>query len=227
MRERLGTAIRTRELAPGTRLVEVHLARDLGVSRAPVREALQQLLRTGLVVLAQDGYRVPLFDTSDLRELIQLRVALEQLATRLVVDRADARSLERLESIVGRMREAEARGQIREDPSFKLDTAFHRLLCEESGNRRLVRCWDEMAEQINLALIATNRSFPRREGFADDHAVLTELIRAGDTRACDAGIEQHILAGLRQYEAGARTRLQNARPRNGTSPRSIEQKGTQ
>lgn len=219
--QRIAAAIRDQELAPGTRLVEAQLARTLGVSRAPVRDALQQLVRTGLVVSTPDGYRAPMFDMRDLRELLQLRMALEQLAARLIAENGSAPRLERLEPIIGRMRKVEVREHDGADVLSDLDRQFHRLLCVQSGNPRLVRCWDEMAEQINLALVTTNRAFPGGEGFARDHELLLRPIADGNRAACDAAIEDHILGGLRRYEADRQTQLK------GLEPRSVDQKGTQ
>jgi DNA-binding GntR family transcriptional regulator len=225
VRDRIAAAIRSHELAPGTRLVEAQLARDLGVSRAPVREALQQLARTGLVVPARDGYHAPLFDMQDLRELLQLRVALEQLAARLIADDGSAHELDEFRSIVSQMQDAEGDGVARADFLSELDREFHRLLCARSGNARLVRCWDEMAEQINLALLTTNRAFPRGDGFAEEHLQLLRPIANDDRAACDAAIEDHILRGLHRYEAGNQTQGQDEQGQAGAS-RSIDQKRT-
>ncbi len=199
VRARLSAAILSRELAPGTRLVEAHLARELGVSRAPVHEALQRLHQTGLVVLKGRGYHVPVFAAKDLRELAQLRVALERLAIRLTAE-TDPAAVVVLSEIVAKMRELES-GRI-PDPELlsELDTAFHRRLCELSGNVRLLRAWDEMATQIKLAIVTTNLSFVKQDGFADDHERLANLICDRDVANCEAAIEEHILFGLRHYE---------------------------
>lgn len=201
VRDRLALAIREGELPPGTRLVEAQLARRLGISRSPVREALRLLERSGLV-LAQEGlYFVPELGLQDLRELVQLRVALERLAVSLIVQRRPLPDLSALDEVVERMR-----ATVVGDPSAtaelsQLDSQFHRILCELPGHARLARMRLDMSDEIELAIAATNLRFASGEGFPEAHETVLAAIRTGRRSRAEHAIESHILSGLQRYEA--------------------------
>lgn len=123
-------------LAPGTRLVEPALAAELGISRGPVREALQRLAAEGLVTEEpRHGYRVVMLTATDVREICELRAAIEGRATQILAASRRGGSLEELDSILRRLEVA----LVGTDPrtSIDLDLAFHEALCRLSGNRRL------------------------------------------------------------------------------------------
>ncbi len=203
VRDRLAAAIRAGDLPPGERLVEAQLARALGVSRSPVREALRLLERSGFVVADGGLYYVPRLGLDDVRELVQLRVALERLAVSLIVQDGPPDDLSVLEDVVVAMREAVAA-----DPSdaarlSKLDAQFHERLCELPGHVRLARMRQEMADEIELAITAANLSFEGGEGFAEAHDEVIAALGTGERDVAESTIEQHILTGLERYERAA------------------------
>ena len=86
------------ELSPGERLMELHLAQRLGVSRTPVREAIRKLELEGLVtMLPRRGAQVAQISEKDLKDVLQVRTSLEQLAVRLACERMDEETLKELE----------------------------------------------------------------------------------------------------------------------------------
>lgn len=125
-------------LLPGTDLSEVALAKELGVSRGPIREAMGRLAAEGLVtVRPRRGAVVRAPTLEELVEAYQVREVLESLAVRLAVPCLTEDDLEELGGFVDEM-EASARG---DDPArfFKANVAFHQRFCELSGNRKLQR----------------------------------------------------------------------------------------
>lgn len=199
--DRLARAIRSGDLEPGTRLVEARLARELGVSRAPVREALRQLERSGLATADKGLYWVPSLDVEDLRELVLLRIALERLAIALAAERASDDDIDALAQVVARMYELEETQPKNIRALLDLDAGLHRSLCELSGNRRLRALWTEMDDQIRLAIMTTNISFPEPRGVADDHQLIIDALRTRDRDRCERAIESHIRSGLLHVEA--------------------------
>src|SRR5215475_7451031 len=86
--ERLRAAIRVGVYPPGTRLLELDVAKDLGVSRTPAREALALLTRDGILVHEGRGFRIPVFDAQQITEVFEIRQRLEPYAVRVVCQRA-------------------------------------------------------------------------------------------------------------------------------------------
>jgi DNA-binding GntR family transcriptional regulator len=200
VRDRLISMIQRGALKPEDRIVESRLAQNLGVSRSPVREALRQLEQQGLVASSVGrGYRVPLLDERDYRELTQLRIALERLAVRMLVDDGlSAASEKRLRSIVEEMRRATAQSTPDLATLTMLDSRFHAELCRLAGNARLVVMRESIAGQVALALAAFNRSFPGTRHFAERHEAIIDAITSGDGAAAERVITDHILAGWTQ-----------------------------
>ena len=136
IREQLIDDILSGRLPPGTRIVETRLAQELGVSQAPVREALRDLELFGFVTSSPfRGTQVREISPEDLLEIYPVRAALEAVAARTAASRIDDETLARLEKHVGAMREAAAKGDHR--AHVDADYAFHQAIIKASGNRML------------------------------------------------------------------------------------------
>src|ERR1051325_2445131 len=135
--ECLRTSIVSGDLAPGQRIVEADLAKQLEVSKSPVREAILQLKQDGLVIDAPKGRGVVVapLKPSDVREIYAVREALETLSARTIAENPRPDRVSALQSIVDRMRQALAEDDVRR--LFELDVDFHTALCAGTGNRRL------------------------------------------------------------------------------------------
>src|SRR5207245_978288 len=135
--ECLRTSIVAGDLSPGQRIVEADLAKQLDVSKSPVREAILQLKQDGLVIDAPKGRGVVVapLKPSDVREIYTVREALEGAAVRIVAANPRPERLAPLQAIVERMRQALADGDTRRQ--FDLDVEFHTALCAATSNRRL------------------------------------------------------------------------------------------
>lgn len=134
---------------PGAPLREVELARDLDVSRGPVREALFRLEAEGLVRSAwHRGAAVTTLTAADVAELDSLRGALERLAVELVVARAGEAELEAISRAVTDMEAAPDAHRM-----VACDIAFHDRLYAATGHRRLEEAWGAIRNQVHLFLL--------------------------------------------------------------------------
>ena len=131
------------ELKPGERVVESGLARRLGVSQAPVREAVRDLILLGfLEVEPYKGASVRSFSPEDLFEVFTVRAALEALAARFAASRLTEADVKVLEELLNQMIEAARRRDRDELP--RLDNQFHETIMQISGNKTLYQLWQTL-----------------------------------------------------------------------------------
>jgi len=155
--EQLREAIILGELPAGTPLRLDELARSLGMSISPIREAVRQLEALGLAKhVPHQGARVLDFDIEELRDLFQVRLALEALAVRRAAERFDDSHAETAGDQLARFDAAAAAGDVRE--TMRAHTDFHFTLYEASGSPWLVAlirpAWDR-SERYRPALLAS------------------------------------------------------------------------
>src|SRR6476659_5268681 len=134
--EMLRKAVTTREIEPGSRLVETELSAAMGISRGTLREALRQLEYEGLIEVGERGrLTVRALTTVELADMFTVRAALEGLAASNISIRADRDiPLAELQTALAALGTAD--GSIGD--LVEADLAFHRLLCELTGNATLV-----------------------------------------------------------------------------------------
>ena len=146
--ESLRASIVSLQRTPGQRLSEAELARDLGVSRTPVREAIIQLRADGLVeVTPQLGSFVSKISLSNVREAQFAREALECAAVRVAAERIDAAATERLRQNVALQRAAQTSADL--EQFYRLDEAFHRELVATSGYPGISELLDRSRAHLN------------------------------------------------------------------------------
>jgi len=194
------------ELEPGERLVETRLARELGTSQAPVREALRDLELLRLVESEPfRGARVRAVDDSQLLPVFPVRAVLEELAAREAA-RNPERELGALDRELDAMRDAAAAA----DWSIQIahDLAFHRRMVELAGNEPLLQSWLVLGVEVSTAF-ATYQTFWDQTELAEFHVPIVEAIRAGDSRRAGAEARKHV----RRTERVVRKRTRDARRR--------------
>lgn len=189
---RLRQAILGGELKPGARLVERDLASQLGVSRTPVREAFRKLELEGLV--SQTGRRtlvVTQVSAQDVREVFQIRAALEGLAAAMAAECATARHLSRFRTIVADMRQSVADGDLK---SFaRLNDRFNETLYEAAGSTRLSQMLGSLREYVSRLAVAGYEA-PGRPGEAlAEHAAIVAAIETHDPEAARQAATAHVL----------------------------------
>jgi DNA-binding GntR family transcriptional regulator len=197
-------------LAPGERLNEVTIADSLGVSRGPLREAIQKLAGEGLLQLkSHRGAFVRKYEPREIIEAYELRIALELYAVRLVIERADDESLAALRVLL----ETDAPGTPGSStpPTPPLDPGaevprtagpyvaeldFHQRMVSLSGNSAITAAALKVNHRLYLALTHTERTQARREHANDEHLAFLDAL--SDRRTADATrlLEEHLQASL-------------------------------
>jgi DNA-binding GntR family transcriptional regulator len=180
----LREAILAGEFAPGERLVESRLARQLGTSQTPIREALVMLERQGLVVKVNNrGTFVSRLHARELRELFTLRAAIDAFAARLAAARATDADIERLRDLLARMRAAEEAGDLAAltEAHLQLHEAIYRL----SGHGLLAEIFDLIAPRMSQALTFAENLFKLDGDETDCHVPLVDALAARDPEAAE------------------------------------------
>jgi DNA-binding GntR family transcriptional regulator len=200
------------ERLPGTKISEPMLAEAYGVSRAPVREALLQLEREGLVVFDAVGRtRVVEMTPEDFEDLFELRMTLEPAAVEHVTNRFDASLRSRLEANIEAMAGAATLAEV-----SWLDVEFHTIVMEASNRRRLIATWRAIHSQLLLWLSTMHQAHAESAKVRDitlaAHRRLVRIMAGGDAKQARAEAVKH-LSDWRPVIAG----MADARPKKGTS----------
>lgn len=137
---RLHAAILNGVFKPGQMLRQEELARSLGVSRAPLREALPRLEAEGIVVqLPRRGYAVVSLDAEEIREIFDLRTLIEVQAASIATKKREQKDVERAKDILQRMNALDVVDSEQRVQWFVLNSSFHEALLEPSGRRHFIR----------------------------------------------------------------------------------------
>ncbi len=191
--QRLRTEIIHGKLAPGERLVELDIARRMGTSQGPVREALQMLERDGLVERrAHTASFVAPLSFDDMYELFKIRSLVESYAIRRAAQRISDADCDELDALVSQMREAGQRGDI--VTLVERDMAFHRWLCERSGSTTLVQMWMPLYSQIQRFVVQNHpQHFRNLADIADTHNPIVAALRKRKPAAAARAVREHIM----------------------------------
>jgi DNA-binding GntR family transcriptional regulator len=187
--EQLEDLIVTGAFPPGSRLVEGDLAQTLGVSRGPIREALQLLWRDGFVDLRpRQGAFVHVPTEKEVEDFFDIRRALESESARLAAQRIDDESAERLRSAVARAQDLLDRG---EDPSVvRREVRLHEEVTRAARNPLLAQMLASLGRRSRWYMSPFEPSLRRRAW--GEHESILEAILAGDPAAAETAMEAHI-----------------------------------
>src|SRR5512143_60372 len=190
VKDRLLQAILDGRYPPGARIVETRVARELGTSQAPVREALRDLEGLGVVeTTAFRGARVRRPSADELLEAFAVRSALESLAARLAILTLRDEDIERLAGYVDQMRAAADSGDTYAEATA--DAAFHGRIVEAAGNATLTRVWRTL-ETFSRTYITIVAPGADRRRIADEHVPVLDALRRRDPDLADAVIDRHF-----------------------------------
>jgi DNA-binding GntR family transcriptional regulator len=204
--ERLRLAILAGELPPGTPLVETALAAQFNVSRAPLREALRQLIEEGLVVtVPYTGTRVMGLSVDDLHEIQSMRVTLERFAFEQAWPRRDDNFRRELKARHAALTRAIDAGN--DAACIDAELALHGLVYESSGHRLLQRTWAGLRGRLQLYWAAHHQAHQARGPRRDSHDSYVAAALGKSLAAMQAEISQHMQRGADQTEQFLRTRL--------------------
>ncbi|MED5611728.1 MULTISPECIES: GntR family transcriptional regulator [Pseudomonas] len=173
----------------GDRLIAEDIANDIGMSRMPVREAFRRLAAEGLVTLRPNrGAIVSGLNIEEMREVFEMRSALEGLAIRLAVPKLGERQLARLERLLDEM------DDYRDDSAewVSRHRVFHEYLCSLAERPRLLRqinaLYSVIEPHMRLWLQHVDKPMSARE----EHAVILDALRSGDAREAERVLCEHI-----------------------------------
>ena len=187
----LREAILTGELKPGQSLIEMDLSRQLGVSRAPIREALRILNSEGLIeTIPYHGTTVRRLSKSDIEEIYSMRSLLETFAVEQVIRARNPEYLQRLRDKVEQMILAGRDNNI--NTVNILDRDFHDALIDMSGHSLLLSMWQTVAMKVRQVMALVNRRNTDLTQIARNHLPLLEAMERGDVPRAVELLQKHI-----------------------------------
>ena len=187
----LRQAILRGELKPGERLMEIALSQRLGVSRTPVREAIRMLEQEGLVIMIpRKGAQVAEISEKDLKDVLEVRLGLEELAVRIACQRITEEELEELEQAVKEFEEA-----MKEDNLGVLaaaDVKVHEVIYGSTHNKRLVQIISNIREQMYRYRVEYLKDEDTRNLLVKEHKEIYAAIKNRDVKSAKEISYQHI-----------------------------------
>ncbi|WP_124710101.1 GntR family transcriptional regulator [Gordonia insulae] len=192
---KLHDAIASGNFPPGSQLTESGLAADLGVSRGPLREAMQRLTAEGLLVSHRNrGLFVVSMDDDDIRDMYVARTAVERAAVAELIVRRDSGAVDDLNDAVARMRAFIDHPNSAE--MAEADMEFHQILVEHAHSQRLSRLHETILVETRMCLRAMRGTYSSGKERIDEHQALVDAIAAGDAPAADRLMIEHMKDGL-------------------------------
>ena len=187
----LRRAILRGELVPGQRLMEIQLAEKMGVSRTPVREAIRKLELEGLVVMIpRKGAEVAHISGKNLRDVLEVRRALEELAGELACKRMTEEELRQLEKANHKFISVLGSDDI--TVIAQADEAFHGLIYRATDNDRLIQMVNHLREQMYRYRIEHIKDRSQRKLLVQEHQEIMRALSARDVEATRRTIRNHI-----------------------------------
>ncbi len=170
---------------PGDKLKEAELSRTLGISRSPVRQAIQSLANDGLIRLVpQRGAFVSSFDLKEIKEIYEVRGALEVTAARLAAIRTDSEHLDKLKGVLEETRATLERDEL---VAYPLDLDFHQEIAGLTRNRKLAGAISEINTQLQLArLKSASKPGRAKEAYEEHIAIFHAIEEQAPEKAAEA-----------------------------------------
>lgn len=187
----LRKAILTGQLKPGERLMEVHLANKLGVSRTPIREAIRKLELEGLVIMIpRRGAEVAQITEKSLNDVLEVRRALDVLSVELACERITEEEIASLKKACEDFERA-TKGK---DASViaKADVALHDIIVQATGNQRLQQMVNNLSEQMYRYRFVYIKDESQHEKLVAEHKEIYESILCRDKERASEAAKLHI-----------------------------------
>ena len=183
--------ILTGKLKPGERLMEIHLANKLGVSRTPIREAIRKLELEGLVIMIpRRGAEVAQITLKSLKDVMEVRRALDVLAIELACERMGQEALDSLYRACENFKAAVRTGDTR--MLAEADVAFHDRIVLSTGNTRLIQLVSNLSEQMYRYRFEYIKDESGHENLVNEHRMIYESIMSGDKSGAAMAAKLHI-----------------------------------
>lgn len=188
--EELRNAIFKGELKPNQRLIEEDIAKQMGISRTPVREALRMLENEGLVMhVPRRGVLVTGFSDEDIDEIYKIRGVLEGLAASLAVDRITNKEINELENILRDMKTLINEGKF--NKLMELHNRFNYVLTRACRSPRLCGMIDTMQEYLEETRMISLSSKERQIKAHEEHVSIVEAIKSKDKELVEKLVRDH------------------------------------
>ena len=187
----LKTEIIKGSLKPGTKLSEGKIAKQMGVSRTPIREALRELAAEGFVKISPNqGVMVSNASVEDVQEVLQIRGVLEGLAARLAIKTINEENIKELEKYQKRMEYYTNKDDVL--AFSEIDAEFHELILNICGNNRLIQIRENLSDQAHRYRIRS-LSVPGRLKYSlKEHQEIVEALKRKNTKQADRLSQKHI-----------------------------------
>lgn len=208
----LKTGIVKKYLKPGTKLLEVKIAKQMGVSRTPVREAIRELAAEGFVkMIPNQGVIVSIASIEDIQEVLQIRSVLEGLAARLATKVINGEEIKELEKYIEQM---EYYANKDNALAFsKMDVEFHELILNICGNNRLIQIRKNLSDQAHRYRIRSLSIPGRLKHSLKEHQEILEALKRKDSEQADKLSQKHIenvLKNILAHESKEEDKNKNA-----------------
>jgi DNA-binding GntR family transcriptional regulator len=178
-------------LRPGGRINEAELARKLGISRNPIREAISGLAQRGYLVSSpRRGHRMRVLTVEDIDDVFSFRICVESFAIEQAVPRMTKRDLIGLRVIQDRMFEASADSNV--TGMREADVALHRTICELSGNRQTLRAHEAIDTEVQILIACVDLELESLAFTAAAHMPIVEALEARDASRAVAAMQHHL-----------------------------------
>lgn len=190
-------------IPPGQQINESLLARQLNMSRGPLREALQRLCQEGILISRRNyGVFVLEVKTHDLREIYEVRESVESAAASRLLDGSPKQvkdTCEVLRNIVGEMAKQVATSDWQ--TIARLDMQFHSALVAGTGNSRFIRIYNTLAAESRMCILGLEVSYPRMGILVQEHQNILDLLEAGDREGLLEAIRGHMQKAVEDLTA--------------------------
>ena len=198
----LRRAITTGQLQPGTHLVETELSEALQISRGTLREAMRQLQQEGLISAGARGrLSVRHLDAKEIKDIFNVRAALESLAAHELAEREDrAGAVADLRAAVADMEKWAASNL---EDRIEADLRFHRTLCHLSGNETLLHQWSSLEGSIRMSIMFAGVDRALKNMDARRHSEIVDAIESGDAQMAAASVRAHMAGAATVLVDGA------------------------
>lgn len=187
-------------LRGGQRINEAELARTLGISRNPIREAIRKLEERGLLVSSpRRGTFVRSFTKQDIEDVFSFRTMVEDFAVRQALKRMTPADVDGLRKMADGMVQAANAGK--EMELVQKDIGFHQRICELSGNSQTLRAFNNLHAEVQIFITLVEHRFESLEAAAVDHYPVVDAIASGDSDWAAKALRDHIQDSWRRIAA--------------------------
>ena len=179
------------ELKPGERLMEIHLANRLGVSRTPIREAIHKLAQEGLVTITpRRGAEVAQITEKSMNDVLEVRQALDALCVELACDRITEEGTEALRIACDNFEQCVNTGDSKR--IAQADVALHDIIVQATGNQRLIQLVNNLSEQMYRYRFEYIKDGSQHQTLVEEHRIIYQSIVCKDKETAAAAARTHI-----------------------------------